>query len=160
MYETRMIDTDRVAVVFGHDVDRAAAYLPRNYRYLPIGDTGSIGLVFGADDAGWTLNGYVLPRLATGLISGFEIAEVADDDNARALSRLADVGPGLAYVVARYGIDRTAADRAYATAADTAADEKHAADVRTKAAWLESLAAAGFEETTGGCECGRPLGHD
>lgn len=155
MYETRMIDTDRVAVVFGHDVDRAAAYLPRNYRYLPIGDTGSIGLVFGADDAGWTLNGYVLPRLATGLISGFEIAEVADDVNARAVSRLAD-GPGLAYVVARYGIDRTAADRAYATAAD----EKHAADVRTKAAWLESLAAAGFEETTGGCECGRPLGHD
>jgi hypothetical protein len=41
------------------------AYLPGNYEAVAQND-GSI-LVYGQDNAGWTLDGYVIPRLASGL---------------------------------------------------------------------------------------------
>jgi hypothetical protein len=58
------------------------AYLPGNYRVIHEADgwsaegSGSTDLTFvieGRDDAGWTLDGYVIPRLASGLIWANEI---------------------------------------------------------------------------------------
>lgn len=48
------------------------AYLPANYRAVPT-DTGAI-LIIGQDRAGWTLDGYVIPRLASGLYFAKETA--------------------------------------------------------------------------------------
>lgn len=41
-----------------------ARYMPSNYAAFPL---GNFMLVYGEDNAGWTLDGYVLPRLASGL---------------------------------------------------------------------------------------------
>ena len=58
----------RRALIAGVDlsVERVAAYLPENYKVVGI-------VVQGHDDAGWTLDDYVLPRLASGLMFGEEI---------------------------------------------------------------------------------------
>lgn len=39
-------------------------YLPGNYKAVEFSDAI---VIVGADNAGWTLDGYVLPRLASGL---------------------------------------------------------------------------------------------
>lgn len=46
-------------------------YLPSNYRIIL--DQGRHVVIEGVDDAGWTLDDYVLPRLASGLNFGEEI---------------------------------------------------------------------------------------
>ena len=58
-----------------------AAYLPRNYAVVdtvrdPTDQTSTRWgtLIEGTDNAGWTLDGYVLPRLASGLYFGKEIS--------------------------------------------------------------------------------------
>jgi hypothetical protein len=58
--------------------DEVAPYLPGNYRV--IGESPSAEfegrsevLVAGVDNAGWTMDEYVLPRLGSGLIAGREI---------------------------------------------------------------------------------------
>lgn len=57
--------------------DTVERYLPGNYTVM--GTTlkslsyGSAAVIGGVDSAGWTLEGYVLPRLSSGLISGYEI---------------------------------------------------------------------------------------
>lgn len=55
---------------------RVAAYLPDNYRvtrtFLEAGE-GWVIEVEGKDVAGWTMDGYVLPRLASGLMFGKEV---------------------------------------------------------------------------------------
>ena len=52
-------------------------YLPRGYAAAYVapakGDSAHI-LIRGYDDHGWTLDGYVIPRLASGLINAKEIA--------------------------------------------------------------------------------------
>jgi len=48
------------------------AYLPSNYRAYEIGRDGRDVLIVGEDDHGWTLDGYVIPRLASGLIVAVE----------------------------------------------------------------------------------------
>jgi hypothetical protein len=70
----------RYAIVYGNGADRVAAYLPRNYRVIhdtllidPDGSSRNVVVIEGQDDAGWTLDGYVIPRLASGLISATEI---------------------------------------------------------------------------------------
>ena len=58
-----------------------AAYLPSNYRVISTemhtddDDTREHGhvIIAGRDHHGWTLNGYVIPRLASGLIAAEEI---------------------------------------------------------------------------------------
>lgn len=56
-----------------------ADYLPSNYevihRDIPAGVSENRGqtVIAGRDRAGWTLDGYVLPRLATGMYFGDEI---------------------------------------------------------------------------------------
>ena len=51
------------------------AYLPRNYSVIAEGEEHGRAYVIieGEDVAGWTLDGYVLPRLGSGLIAGKEI---------------------------------------------------------------------------------------
>lgn len=51
-----LINTDRV--------DTVSRYLPANYDAVPF---GPFVLVYGTDNRGWTLEDYVLPRLASGL---------------------------------------------------------------------------------------------
>lgn len=48
-----------------------ASYLPRNYSV--VGGDDEVTLVGGHDDAGWTLDDYVLPSLASGLYFGNEV---------------------------------------------------------------------------------------
>lgn len=63
------------------DAERqVAAYLPSNYRVTGVSvervtthANGHVVTVEGEDSAGWTLDGYVLPRLASGLYFGKEI---------------------------------------------------------------------------------------
>lgn len=51
-----LINTDKVTTV--------ERYLPQNYQATPL---GTFTLVFGEDHLGWTMEDYVLPRLASGL---------------------------------------------------------------------------------------------
>ena len=53
------------------DWGEVEAYLPRNYQVL--GETPGAVLIEGTDNAGWTLDDYVIPRLASGLITAREI---------------------------------------------------------------------------------------
>lgn len=62
----------RWAVVRGGALDTVARYLPSNYE-ATAGPDGAV-IVTGHDEAGWTLDSYVLPRLASGLMWGREIA--------------------------------------------------------------------------------------
>jgi hypothetical protein len=64
----------RTAVVTGgyRDHDQIRAYLPDNYQLVDRGADMS-PFVQGKDVAGWTLDGYVIPRLASGLIWAEEI---------------------------------------------------------------------------------------
>ena len=49
-----------------------AAYLPRAYGVEHVAATGSI-VITGRDVAGWTLDEYVIPRLASGCIWATEV---------------------------------------------------------------------------------------
>lgn len=51
-----------------------ARYLPANYSVRRTQDSGTerFVLIQGTDNAGWTLEDYVLPRLASGLIPAYE----------------------------------------------------------------------------------------
>ncbi len=58
--------------------DRIAAYLPDNYQVTgvgpaPEGDRYRRVHIAGEDNAGWTLDGYVIPRLASGLYGCTEV---------------------------------------------------------------------------------------
>jgi hypothetical protein len=52
-----------------------SAYLPANYSLVrfAVDDGREVALISGQDRAGWTLDGYVLPRLASGLYFGREV---------------------------------------------------------------------------------------
>lgn len=56
----------RWAIVTGGSEREVAAYLPGNYRVAGTVDGGV--LITGTDDGGWTLEDYVVPRLASGLM--------------------------------------------------------------------------------------------
>lgn len=61
----------RYAEVAGvYDLRSVRAYLPSNYTATEIEDRI---LISGRDDHGWTLDGYVIPRLASGLIAAREV---------------------------------------------------------------------------------------
>ena len=51
--------------------DEVAAFLPSNYKIEAVVD-GQI-VIGGRDDHGWTMHGYVLPRLGSGMIGAKEI---------------------------------------------------------------------------------------
>ena len=54
-------------------LDTVRNYLPSNYQARMMQDDTI--LVSGVDNAGWTLTGYVIPRLASGWIVAKEIAK-------------------------------------------------------------------------------------
>ena len=62
-------------------LEHVQQYLPDNYEAVthyvkPLGaeNYGEVIIIAGQDIAGWTLDGYVIPRLASGLIGAEEIA--------------------------------------------------------------------------------------
>jgi hypothetical protein len=75
----------RYAMVRGLNItaEKVAAYLPRNYTVegvaldRPFKDwpehTETVVVIGGRDDHGWTLDKYVIPRLASGLMRADEI---------------------------------------------------------------------------------------
>jgi hypothetical protein len=64
----------RFAVVTSSSTSLATVqrYLPGNYGAREVGGTV---LISGTDNAGWTLDGYVIPRLASGLHGAREVTE-------------------------------------------------------------------------------------
>lgn len=70
--------TTRYAIVKGARSEREVkAYLPENYRLL--GTYKGESFIVGEDMAGWTLDGYVIPRFGSGLIACREIFEHLSD---------------------------------------------------------------------------------
>lgn len=63
----------RYAIIIAdtHSFDTICRYLPSNYSadFLPNGNV----IIFGNDSAGWTLDNYVIPRLASGMIFAKEV---------------------------------------------------------------------------------------
>jgi hypothetical protein len=62
----------RYAIISNAAPERVERYLPSNY-FVEGQDNGLV-VVSGEDNLGWTLDGYVLPRLASGLIFGREVS--------------------------------------------------------------------------------------
>ncbi len=64
--------TTRYAIVKGANSPRELqAYLPENYRL--VGAYALDYIIAGEDNAGWTLDGYVIPRLSSGLMGCKEL---------------------------------------------------------------------------------------
>ena len=66
----------RKAIITGKtedDIETIKAYLPANYEFEKVVDEGII--ISGEDNCGWTMDEYVLPRLASGLHFGKEITK-------------------------------------------------------------------------------------
>lgn len=62
----------KAEVISNDSLDTVRAYLPQNYQAHRVNGKGPI-IISGKDNSGWTLDGYVLPRLASGLITAREI---------------------------------------------------------------------------------------
>jgi hypothetical protein len=73
----------RWAIVRRHanKVEAIVRYMPSNYTVRVQGDDV---LISGIDNAGWTLDGYVIPRLASGLYFAEEITGTAEVPGATA----------------------------------------------------------------------------
>jgi hypothetical protein len=68
----------RFAFVFGaRRREEVAAYMPANFAVLGEGmrDGRTFYVIGGTDNAGWTLDEYVIPRLASGLMRAQEVTE-------------------------------------------------------------------------------------
>ena len=70
----------RYAVVSARTSLEVAAYMPDNYEVLHTVDepSGVKCVIAGKDWRGWTLDGYVIPRLASGLLFAREHRSYAD----------------------------------------------------------------------------------
>ena len=56
------------------ELERVRAYMPSNYgAYWSFAENAIV--ISGHDNAGWTLDGYVIPRLASGMIIAHEITD-------------------------------------------------------------------------------------
>ena len=64
---------ERWAVIHSSEVERVKRYLPRDYFVRGMSLDQSFIVISGRDNAGWTLDNYVLPRLASGLLFGEEV---------------------------------------------------------------------------------------
>jgi hypothetical protein len=69
-----MMDMKRYAMVAA-PTDTVARYLPGNYSvaFATEFEGRDVTVIEGRDNSGWTMDGYVLPRLASGLYFGQEI---------------------------------------------------------------------------------------
>ena len=65
----------RYAIIRGNHATREQVqdYLPSNYNVVHVDPNGQGILIAGEDDHGWTMDDYVLPRLASGLMPGQEV---------------------------------------------------------------------------------------
>ena len=80
-------------------MERVAAYLPPGYSVVDadvVGADGDSVVIEGEDRAGWTLDRYILPRLASGLLFGEELLEEDEEDEE-------DDGPSAEYEEASGG---------------------------------------------------------
>ncbi len=68
------LEADSKADTVNDFLDRIKALLPENYKVGYNSSNGQI-IVTGHDVAGWTMDLYVIPRLASGLIFAEEITE-------------------------------------------------------------------------------------
>lgn len=66
----------RYALVASSDAEQVARYLPSSYRVVGTVEDGTHVLIEGHDYSGWTLDGYVIPRLASGLLFAAETSLV------------------------------------------------------------------------------------
>ena len=64
----------RTATVRGGSVESVAAYLPRSYEV--VAERDGVVLIAGRDNSGWTMDAYVIPRLASGLLWATEVPNV------------------------------------------------------------------------------------
>lgn len=71
---------ERFALVHHASLSEVQAYLPKNYKVVALHrvENGPVKsdvsfLVAGRDSAGWTLDGYVIPRYLSGLVSADEV---------------------------------------------------------------------------------------
>lgn len=66
----------RIAIAQTGKAKVVAEYLPNNYKVIgrTLDNAGTV--IVGIDDHGWTLDGYVIPRLGTALIAVSEVIEV------------------------------------------------------------------------------------
>jgi hypothetical protein len=73
------VQRKRIAAVLGgaRSLEAVQNYLPSNYIARKDDDRTTIApiIIEGYDRAGWTLDAYVIPRLASGLITAIEIFE-------------------------------------------------------------------------------------
>jgi hypothetical protein len=67
-----MTTTDRRQAYINAPPERVEPYLPMNYSVVSAFRFMDGCVIAGYDHAGWTLDDYVLPRLASGLIMGEE----------------------------------------------------------------------------------------
>jgi hypothetical protein len=81
------MSTLRAARVANIAPDTLKRYLPANYVFVGEGPDGA--LLAGRDVAGWTLDDYVIPRLASGLHFAREV-ELDDAERAAAERALAE----------------------------------------------------------------------
>lgn len=63
----------RWAWIWDGNWERVERFLPHNYKAVIAVEDAT--LICGEDDRGWTLDDYVIPRLASGLIAGDEIKD-------------------------------------------------------------------------------------
>ena len=57
----------RIAFCDTKRIEDVAELLPLNYRVVGTNNDGNV-LIIGEDNAGWTLDGYVIPRLGSALV--------------------------------------------------------------------------------------------
>ena len=70
----------KVAIANTGKSKQVAEYLPMNYRVLGRTLDNSGTIIIGDDDHGWTMDGYVIPRLGSGLISCVEVTHEEGTD--------------------------------------------------------------------------------
>jgi hypothetical protein len=58
-------------VMSDHTIEEVSAYLPSNYNVMEL--RKGLLMIYGTDHHGWTMQGYVLPRLGSGLIAAREL---------------------------------------------------------------------------------------
>lgn len=65
----------KYAIIKGNHAtqEQVQDYLPSNYNVVHVDPNGQGVLIAGEDDHGWTMDEYVLPRLASGLMPGKEV---------------------------------------------------------------------------------------
>ena len=68
--------TVRIAIAATGKTKEVAQYLPNNYKVLGRTCDNAGTIIVGVDNAGWTMDAYVIPRLGSGMIHCEEVVEI------------------------------------------------------------------------------------